>query len=91
MQVSVYLFYHFLCKFLFFSDKKSLNITHPTLNNQINLHMCKIFSTSRAPTRLCRPTSKVQSQYPATGNLISKIMYISELTTFFFLLKILHI
>ena len=27
--------------------------------------------------------SKVQSQYPATGNLISKIMYLSELNTFF--------
>ena len=28
--------------------KKSLNITHPTLNNQINLHMSKILCTFAA-------------------------------------------
>ena len=50
--------------------------------------MYKFFSTFDQLPHYGAP-SKVQSQYPATGNLFSKIMYVSELTTFF-LLKILH-
>ena len=73
-------------------NHKGTIITHPERHSRVHggcialvrhiAHKIVVPSTN-SPLFLTGAPSKVQSQYSATGNLISKIMYVSELATFF--------
>ena len=66
---------------------KKTHTTHSTLHKKKKKKkkkcMCQTLPSTYSPLFSTGAPSKVQSQYPATDNLFSKIMYISELTTFF--------